>query len=79
MNEDGRAWRATRRGSEEVAVCPCGSSWFTLRGAATTEHLPNGAVSVDGHGNVIAYAGDLHCIECGARWEAGAMILRSVE
>ena len=77
LNGERRGPPSPRRA--EVAYCHCGSAWFELRGGPTTEHLPHGAVCVDGEGAPIGYAGELHCIECGEVWRPSTAHLQAVE
>lgn len=49
----------------EPSQCPCGSSWFELRGTSDESIAPNGAVAISQDGTVVAYAGEPHCLECG--------------
>lgn len=53
---------------EQYAECPCGSAWFSLRRPAHHPELPDGAVSITQHGEIVAYAGDLVCVNCGQLW-----------
>lgn len=53
-----------RETSDGLTTCGCGSAWWELR--RTPSSGDKAAVAVDENGAVIAYAGDLVCIECGA-------------
>lgn len=70
--------RPTRERAEEVASCPCGSAWFRLAPNDGTGNI-GPAVSVNGEGRVIAYAGALECVECGEAWEPGGSYLKLVK
>lgn len=57
---------ASRRASAPtVALCRCGSGWWTLRGTADVPGLDHGALAVTTEGRVTGYAGELRCLECG--------------
>lgn len=74
-----RRRRPTSPAAGEVAFCPCGSAWFQLRPGPSNDDLEQGALSVDGNGSVIAYAGNLHCQQCGTPFSPGTCHLRAVE
>lgn len=58
---------ASRRptAANDVALCRCGSGWWTIRGPADVPGLENGALSVTPDGRVTGYTGELRCLECG--------------
>lgn len=65
----GRRSRTPREelGGGGVSTCACGSTWFELL-AAPESGLRAGVFTFDNDGQVTGYAGEPHCIECGARW-----------
>lgn len=52
-------------------TCTCGSAWFDLAEGEMPDGHALGAVSVDAHGDVVAYSGVLTCIECGEEFRPG--------
>lgn len=53
----------------DMALCPCGSGWFALRGRpADPEIAGNGAVAMSASGMITGYIGEPICVECGRPW-----------
>ena len=74
-------WQGRRStGPGEEAKCFCGSTWFELRGSPTASDVSSyGLVTVTKEGVVTGWAGEVHCVECGERWETSSLHLRAVE
>lgn len=73
---------ASRRGSSatresDMALCPCGSGWFVLRGRPTDPQIAdNGAVAMSASGMITGYIGEPICAECGEPWAPFGVLAR---
>lgn len=80
MTDRRRRRRTTRPHDDgDLALCPCGSGWFEVKGGMGKDQPAQGAVCVSSNGAITGYAGQLHCTECGGRWQSSTPRLRVVD